>query len=363
MARTGERMNLENCKELMKKYCDFLVEPDIEHAHFKFADILEAYGMISFLEDSYILIDKDIGLKIKDIGSGDVSPKFEHPLHLIKVFDGELREFIPVNISYTRFFNMLSELLEKEFYLLILDDKSKLEKALSDTEDKAYVVIHPSSMGSEDFFEYMGGLHLKKRGYIVTRWNPKRGSDFFAYKIPEYMRILRKFGIVKAGAFLSELELFPMIRYKTTSQAFFNEEDDNKYDIIVCEAESGYNLALHSNTGIGQKIGWMDAYHEVYGVGPTTYVPTPESIYSYFGKRSGAIVFTHTLEKVEIKPSEWGFTNENYTIEVMKAVIRSIFLHKLLLDYKDTKLTLREYVRLLKELTLQDILLKLETSL
>lgn len=48
----------------------------------------------------------------------------------------------------------------------------------------------------------------------------------------------------------------------------------------------------------------------------------------------------------------------------MKAVIRSIFLHKLLiLDYKDTKLTLREYMRLLKELTLQDILSKPEKSL
>ena len=48
----------------------------------------------------------------------------------------------------------------------------------------------------------------------------------------------------------------------------------------------------------------------------------------------------------------------------MKAVIRSIFLHKLLiLDYKDTKLALREYMRLLKKLTLQDILSKPEKSL
>jgi hypothetical protein len=46
----------------------------------------------------------------------------------------------------------------------------------------------------------------------VTKWNGIGGSDFFAYKIPEYAKALQRYGVIKNGAFLSELELFPFVR-------------------------------------------------------------------------------------------------------------------------------------------------------
>lgn len=242
---------------------------------------------------------------------------------------------------------------------MFLDNKNKISKALTKTTDKNYVVITPQSIGSEDFFEYMGGLHLKEKGYFVTKWNPIGGSDFFAYQIPDYAEILQRFGIIKNGAFLSELELFPLIKQEKSLKS----PTKNKYDIIVCEAEARYNLALRSSTGIGQKIGWIDSYHEVYDVGPTSYIPDSKSIHEHFGKRAGAVIFTNTYEKVEIEPLELGFTEENYEIKAMKLLIKSMFLHKLLpLVYKEnnTKLTLKDYIRDIEDLTLEEILSTLQ---
>jgi hypothetical protein len=49
--------------------------------------------MVSFIDNSYILVDENLGLKIRDIGSGDVSPKFEHPFHLIRHSKGRIVEY------------------------------------------------------------------------------------------------------------------------------------------------------------------------------------------------------------------------------------------------------------------------------
>jgi len=245
--------------------------------------------------------------------------------------------------------------LENDYYLIL--GESKISKLYREPTHN-YVVIGSRSIGGEDFFEYLTGLHLKEKGYFVTKWNPVRGSDFFAYKIPEYAATLQRYGVIKNGAFLSELELFPLIRQdeKPTMRAA------EQYDIIVCEAEARYNLALRSNTGLGQKMGWMDQQHEVYGVGPTTYIPDAENIHKYFGKRAGAIVFTNTHEKIEIEPLESGFPNENYEIETMKLIIKFTLANKIAYHRNGTKQSLKDYIQEIKRYPIEELLQNLITQ-
>jgi hypothetical protein len=349
MAREGNYMDLDDCKTLLRKYCGFLADSDVDYADFWFTNVPDVFGMVSFIDNLYILVDENLGLKIRDIGSGDVSPKFEHPFHLIRHSKGRIVEYTPINISIPDFLKRFSELLENDYYLIL--DENKINKALF-RADHNYVVIGSLSIGGEDFFEYLGGLHLKEKGYFVTKWNGIGGSDFFAYKIPEYATALQRHGVIKNGAFLSELELFPIIRQN--EKAMIHAAD--QYDIIVCEAEAQYNYALRSNTGIGQKMGWMDQQHEVYGVGPTTYIPDAENIHKYFGKRAGAIIFTNTHEKIEIEPSESGFQNENYEIETMKLMIKSILANKIPYHKNGTKKPLKDYIQEIKRCSIEALL-------
>ena len=77
---------------------------------------------------------------------------------------------------------------------------------------------------------------------------------------------------------------------------------------------------------------------EVYGVGPTTYKPTEESIHSYFGDRAGALVFTNKLDKIEIKPKKIGFTQENDVIKSLKYLIKMILSKKSSFKWYDKEL-------------------------
>lgn len=353
IVRARDYMDLDDCRTLLMKYCGFLKDSDVDWADFRFSDISNVFGMVSFIDNSYILVNENFGIKIRDIGSGDGSPKFEHPFHIIRHSKGRVIEYMPINISISDFLRRFSELLENDYYLIL--DENKRGKALS-RADHNYVVIGSLSIGSEDFFEYLGGLHLKEKGYFVTKWNPVGGSDFFAYRIPDYAKILQEKGVIKNGAFLSELELYPLVKQHNENLTTLT---DNQYDIIACEVEARYNLALRSNTGIGQKIGWMDRQHEVYGVGPTTYIPDAENIHKYFGKRAGAIVFTNTHEKVEIEPLESGFLDENYEIETVKLLIKSMFASKLSSDKNHAKFSLKNYMQEIKRCSIEEALQKL----
>jgi hypothetical protein len=356
MARAGEYMGLDDCRMLLRKYCSFLVDSDVDYADFRFTNVSDVFGLVSFIDNSYILVDENLGLKIRDIGSGDVSPRFEHALHFVRHSKGRVVEYIPINVSISDFLRRFGKLLENDYYLIL--DENKVSEALSRT-DHNYVVIGSLSIGGEDFFEYLGGLHLKEKGYFVTKWNPIGGSDFFAYKIPEYAKALQRYGVIKNGAFLSELELFPFVRQNEKATIHTAEQ----YDIIVCEAEAQYNYALRSNTGIGQRIEWMDQQHEVYGVGPTTYIPDAENIHKYFGKRAGAIIFTNTHEKIEMEPSESGFPNENYEIETMKLLIKSIIVNKIAHNRNGTKQSLKDYMQEIKRCQIEELLQNLQPKI
>jgi len=345
----GDYMDLDDCKTLLRKYCGFLADSDVDYADFRFTNVPDVFGMVSFIDGSYILVNENLGLKIRDVGSGDGSPRFEHPFHLVRHFKGRIVEYMPINIPIYDFLKRFGELLENDYYLIL--GENKIDKALF-RADHNYVVIGSLSIGGEDFFEYLGGLHFKEKGYFVTKWNPIGGSDFFAYKIPEYAEALQRHGVIKNGAFLSELELFPLV--KQNEKVAMHAAD--QYDIIVYEAEAQYNLALRSNTGIGQKMGWMNQQHEVYGVGPTTYIPNAENIHKYFGKRAGAIVFTNTHEKIEIEPLEAGFQKENFEIETMKLLIKSILANKVSYHKNGAKQSLKDYIQEIKTCPIEELL-------
>lgn len=56
MAITGEYMRLDDCSALLRKYCSFLEDSDVDCADFHFSDISNVSGMVSFIDNSYILV-------------------------------------------------------------------------------------------------------------------------------------------------------------------------------------------------------------------------------------------------------------------------------------------------------------------
>jgi hypothetical protein len=108
MARAGEYMGLDDCRVLLKKCCSFLVDSDVDCADFRFTNVSDVFGMVSFIDNSYILVDENLGLKIRGIGSRDIPPKFEHPFHLIMHSKGRAVEYAPINISIPDFLKRFS---------------------------------------------------------------------------------------------------------------------------------------------------------------------------------------------------------------------------------------------------------------
>jgi hypothetical protein len=364
-------MSLENGKALMKKYCPFLKDSDLDFADFKLTDFTGALTLASFM-DAFLPLTENLGLKINDVGRGDGSPKFEHPLHLVYfsprptstayglVF--ETQAAAPINMSLFNLIKNCPDFTEKTFYLILDQHGSKTAKALSYLNDYNFVLIQSQALG-EDFFEFMGALHFKQKGYFVTRWHPFSGSDFFAYKIPEYQKALQERGYITKGAFFSELDM---------PHASRNKEDQpsqaEEYDVIAFEAEDGYGLALCSNTGVGQKMGFASPTCEVYGVGPITSPPpsrtdlptrTPWS----FGKRAGALVFTDKLEKFDLEPLESGFKDENEVIRRVKIAIKTILASRLPSIQKNLSIErLRDFPAKIAKIELVELLEILEKS-
>ena len=329
-------MSLEDGRELMKKYCPFFEESDMDFADLKFKNFADALSLVSFM-DAFIPLAQDVGIKINDVGSGDGSPRFEHPLYLVyfsvkpertnygQVF--QKPEAAPINMALCNFLRNYPDFTEKEFYLILDKSGSKTAKALSYLNDYNFVVIQSSDDKiNEDFFEFMGGFHFKQKGYFVTKWHPFNSSDFFAYKIPEYQKELQKRGYITKGAFFSELDM-PRKQEENREKLILQTQD---YDVITFEAEDCYNLVNRSRTGVGQKIGFASSVCEVYGVGPMTYQPqNDEHFHSYFGKRAGLLAFTNKLERHELEPLESGFKDENEEIKRVKIAIKTILASRL----------------------------------
>jgi hypothetical protein len=190
--------------------------------------------------------------------------------------------------------------------------------------------VNTNTLG-EDFFEFMGAYHFKQKGYFVTKWHPYSGSDFFAYRIPEYQKELQKRGYISKGAFFSELDMPRALRENEVEQTSQRDE----YDVIAFEAEDDYGLPLHSHNGVGQKIGFASPTCEVYGVGPIRGEPPsrgdtrfPRAPWS-FGKRAGALVFTDKNEKRDLEPLESGFKDEDEVIRRVKIAIKTILASRL----------------------------------
>lgn len=323
-------MTIEDAKQILQKNCRSLEKSDIDIADFKFKNAVDALVMISFTK-SYIPLERQLALKVKDIGSGDVSSRFEQQMLLGLLGEEGWPSYagflMPFNWMPHEFFKSFPEYLSKKPYLAFVKDEAEtIEKVIEEgyePTDFVFYKVGGDSIG-EDFFEWMAGLHFKERGYFVSKWHPFTGSDLFAYKIPEYQRELSRRGYIGAGAFTFELALIPLVKQK---QIPFTAEG---YDTVIIEAESRYNLATRGSwTGLGQIRGKQSVSTcEIYGVGPTTQESINdqdrENFVRLFGKRAGAILFTKEGKKLVYEPQEQGFQKEDEVIERVKVMIKSI---------------------------------------
>jgi len=51
--------------------------------------------MVSFIDPAFILLNERYGLKIQDVGAGDVSPKFENKFFIVKYYrEGVVPEYV-----------------------------------------------------------------------------------------------------------------------------------------------------------------------------------------------------------------------------------------------------------------------------
>jgi len=369
--------NVDDVREVLRKYCIFLKESDIPGADFRFTDPVEALCMLSFMDSSVMMLTKDIGLTIRDIGSGDVSPKFENPCQFVRIwwtrpiddlhgnlarpipFDHRLiseelhfSEILPTNLLISKLVQLFHEFFNREYYLCLKPTREDLEKCLSNYPDVNLIAL--KEIGGEDFFEYMGALYLRDRGYVVTKWNPFTGSDFFAYSIPS-LREAAKDSWQGYGAFLIEFELYPYMKRKSGKALDIDTRLCDTYNVIVCEAEAGYNLALRSRTGIGQKLGCSEGVRNVYGVGPTTYVPEEDHIRRYFGEETGAIAFTNEHKIYEVRPLKILPGEYNEELKLIENLIKWILLSREYMTEKKSEENLRNLLERLQKLNFKQL--------
>lgn len=132
-----------------------------------------------------------------------------------------------------------------------------------DLTDCAIWPSEPDGSYTEDFFEYFAGLVLRRKGYIVSKYS-QGGGDIFAYLIPEYMREIRRSGLLKSGGFIEELALIRKLDRLPGEPG----EDSVKAEIAVVEAESSSGATRsHSRTaGFGQAAQYLDTFWNWYNV-------------------------------------------------------------------------------------------------
>jgi len=95
MSKAGETLDPEDCIKLLEKHCKFLKPSDASYSDFVFTNVLDAIGMVSFIVPAFILLNERYGLKIQDVGAGDVSPKFENKLFIVKHYqEGVVPEYV-----------------------------------------------------------------------------------------------------------------------------------------------------------------------------------------------------------------------------------------------------------------------------
>ena len=343
-------------KEILRRYCVFLKESDITGADFRFTDPVEALCMLSFMDSSIMMLTEEIGLTIRDIGAGDVSPKFENPCQFVRIWRSrsidDSSEILPVNLPISKLVQLFHESFDREYYLCLNPTHEALEKCVSNYPDANFIAL--KTVGSEDFFEYMGALYLRDKGYVVTKWNPFAGSDFFAYSIPS-LRETTKDSWQGYGAFLIEFELYPHMKRKSGKGLNITTNVCNTYNAIICEAEAGYNLAIRSHTGIGQKLALSGGVRNVYGVGPTTYVPEEDHIYRYFGEEAGAIAFTNDHRIYEVRPLKVLPGEYNEELKLIENLVKWVLLSRKYMTEERSEESFRDLIKRLQKLDVKQL--------
>lgn len=120
----------------------------------------------------------------------------------------------------------------------------------------------------EAFWEYLSGVVLREKGYLVTFYGLK-GGDIFAYNVPEYLEKLRDANFLKKGAFAEELE---MLRPQPSGESL---TQGDRPELMCIEAESSEmrTRSLSDKEGVGQLRKYLreeERYTHGFVTGPFT---------------------------------------------------------------------------------------------
>ncbi len=138
----------------------------------------------------------------------------------------------------------------------------------------------------ESFWKYIAGCHLRGRGYLVTKKRPydMHGCpDIGAYKTPTIMEPLRKYGFIREGCFLVELEL-PLVFGEVKNNPLEYEMDSHT---IVVEAKS---QRRQENQAEKQLIGYLTSKENHYYF-DEGYISGPD-----FDREHGIGVISNTID-------------------------------------------------------------------
>lgn len=277
-------IDIETAKKLLRNTCDFLRVDDSGIADFR---IEGREGILmSAYTSAFFMFDEKYKIEIRAFASAFHA--FPEPISLVPFQEEYRADVIPIlSRSISSYFRFFPDLTKPKYLFLVkgsdytsrrgyfsrermIEDMTKKIKAQNLKPYECLLWPSVDDTYGEDFWEYISGIILRTKGYLITYYS-LGGGDLWAYYIPEYIQKLSKKGFLNKGAFIEELEMLEIQNEQ------INIDLDRKYESVCIEAESS-EMRTRSGSegaGVGQLLkkymsDWEAGYTHGFVAGPFT---------------------------------------------------------------------------------------------
>ncbi|UZE94299.1 MAG: hypothetical protein IB618_01875 [Candidatus Pacearchaeota archaeon] len=377
----GRSMDIETAKKFLRRNFEIFKNYNKELRVFKITG-KEAF-LLSMYSEAFFILDETYHFKFSR-NFNSVSADLETVDVIKQEWDNDFCVPIPIFSAPASYYFQKFIDLNNEKYLFLIDKREfikgkknpwfdfkelvgYLKNRISDNKTiglKDCIIWLTSSNGTfgEDFWEYVGGLVLKEKGYIVTGYKLST-NDLAAYYIPDYINKLVKRGFLSKGAFIEELEMLE----QKSNNIKLDLPEIKDFELVAIEAESSDINTKKDDTGhhaIKYLSDYRAGYTHAFTVGPFVKAS------NYQNPKIGLISFDETKNfELVFRP---GNGNEDKVreerVELIKNLIKCSLLKNLTFEERCELIgiqptNLRDYFKKILNLDIDIILDKIGEKL
>jgi hypothetical protein len=327
-------LDLETAKKVLKNFDIFREDPSGK------ADFLISSKdaiILSIYTNAFFLYNERFGIKFNPMVGG-----LSYQEHLqLKPHEADIyrtNEVIPIlSFPISKYLELFPAFGEQKYLFLVEPHASKsgwinteysIQELMKRIKDNGLnpldCIVWFSGLEQsygEDFWEYVAGLTLREQGHFVGYYTIG-GGDVYAYYIPEYLKQFIEKGLLTKGAFLEELQLFPLNQTKSK-----NFEFREIVDTACIEAESTENRTRSHAQGSG--IGQLMKYIYSSSFYTKGFVTGPFCKKEEFDKEDVGLVSCDENGNIVFKESKHFWDAKPQHIDAIKTLIKSALLFNL----------------------------------